>query len=174
MLTMPRSWWVLRAFTPNSLAVDSAVVGAPATSDPIEVGVGRRGIARCSPTLIVGNQQLLVSRVQHNRGRGIAHRDHALDGIRRPPVVEVDNCDGVGVVECDIGDVVPGIDGDRVRTGAVDRFVFSRNADRQPEADLAHFACCCPCRSPRWCRHRYWRPAGSCPTGPCLSDGGRP
>src|SRR5208282_5039032 len=34
MLTVPRSWWVLSAFTPNSLAVDSAVVGAPGTLIP--------------------------------------------------------------------------------------------------------------------------------------------
>ena len=88
-------------------------------ADPVEVGIARGGIARCSPSLVVGNQQLLVGRVQHNRGRRIAHRDHALNGIRSPPVLEVDNRDGVGVVEGDVGYVVLGIDGDRVRARAV-------------------------------------------------------
>ena len=71
MLTVPRSWWVLRPVTPNVEYDLSA-----------EFSGGCPRIARGADALVVGNEQRIVRRVQHNRARRIADRDHAQDGRR--------------------------------------------------------------------------------------------
>ena len=52
--------------------------------------------------------------------------------------VEVDHGDRVGIVERDVGDVVHGIDGDRVRSRAISRTGVAGHADRQPKVDRPH------------------------------------
>ena len=94
--------------------------------------------ARGADALVVGHKQHVVHRVQHNRGWRITYRDHARDGAPTPGV-EVDDGNGVGVVERDVRNVVPGINGDRVRSGAGAWMKVAALADRQTEIDLPHF-----------------------------------
>ncbi len=167
MLTVPRSWWVSRPVTPNS--VDFRICCQRRVGHGSREGIR---VAGGAPALVVGNEQRIVRRVQHNRARRIADRDHAQDGVPRS-VVQVDHGDRVGVVKRDVGDIVHGIDGDRVRPGAVGWFV-SGHADRQPKVDRPHHFVDDRCRSRRWCRYRHWRPTGGCcPRRPCRSGAGR-
>ena len=52
--------------------------------------------------------------------------------------MEIDHSDRVGVIKRDVGNVSPGIDGDRVGARAVGRFLFAGHPDRKPEVDLTH------------------------------------
>ena len=75
--------------------------------------------------LVVGNEEHVIGRVQHDRARRIGYRDHAQDGIRRAGA-EVDHRDRVGIVKRDVGNAFLGIDGDRVRRGAIGRLALRR------------------------------------------------
>ena len=61
-----------------------------------------------------------------------------MTGFPHPCRSEVDHGDRVGVVKRDVGDVVLGIDGDRVRPGAIGRLAFAGHADGQPKVDRPH------------------------------------
>jgi hypothetical protein len=74
MLTVPRSWWVLKSVTPNSFAYEFS----PYSSEGFPPGT----VSPWCRALVVGNEQRTVRRVQHNRARRIADRDHAQDGLR--------------------------------------------------------------------------------------------
>ena len=80
--------------------------------------------------LVVGDDEHVIGRVQHDRARRIGYRDHAHDGILRA-LAEVDHRDRVGIVKRDVGNAVLGIDGDRVRRGAIGRLAFAGHSDRQ-------------------------------------------
>ena len=53
-------------------------------------------------------------------------------------LAEVDHRDRVGIVKRDVGNAVLGIDGDRVRRGAIGRLALAGHSDRQPKVDRPH------------------------------------
>ena len=85
-------------------------------------------VARGADALVVGNEQLTIRRVEHDRTRSIADRDQALDLV----CGEAKNGNRVGIVERDVGKVVHRVDCDRVRPHTN---VVTGHADRQPKLD---------------------------------------
>src|SRR5208337_2095773 len=112
---------------------------------------GRHVEARGAEALVVGNEQRVVRRVQHNRARRIADWDHADHAIPATPALvapavaifvtaEVDYGDRIRVVERNVGEFLGGVDGNGVRTRAIGWLPFAGHADRQPEVDLPQFS----------------------------------
>ncbi len=112
---------------------DGAVVLVGVVAGDAVVGLKR--VARAD-ALVVGDDELVPYRVDDYRAGREADRDHAEHRLGRR-TAEVDDGDGVGVVERDVGHAGVLVDGDRGGRRAVRAVLLPRRQRRQLQVDQA-------------------------------------